>query len=195
MAKNPFDQAAFIKAVQRGGVARDRAVSKLYEQFTGYAWLALKQHRVSQEQAFDAYRDAVQAITHQVEAGIYREEAQLASLLFKILKLRLIDSIRGESTDKAQARRQTESEYPEHLQSPIDTPEQRSINQDLFRRLEHILPRAGTHCREVLMSMIYFGYSAEETAQRVGLKNAGVVRVTKKKCLDKATQLARNLAA
>lgn len=186
-----LDDTSLIAAIQAGGIARTRATNRLYTEYFRYVWKALKTHRINQEQAEDAYGDAIQSVCRQLQEGIFRQEAQISTFLYQVFERRIVDILRSEKTEKAIQRRKTEREIPTHLRSPLADPEERFIQQELFLRLEQILPRAGTKCKEILMDMLYYGYSAKETAKRVDLKNAGTVRVTKKKCLDKAVELAK----
>jgi len=183
--------AEILAGLKRSGSERISSQTHLYEQYFGMVWKALDKHVIEKEEALSAYSDAIMDVIGAVEQGAFRGESPIGIYLYRVYTNKIIDAIRRQRTRKEEMRRQVERELPLHLKSPLPNPEQALTKQDAFLDMVARFTDLGTHCKEILIDTEYYGYSAKETAERVGLKNANTLRQTKIKCMRRLRELLK----
>lgn len=178
-----------LDAILSGGVQQERMVRQMYRQYFGLTKQALKQHRaLQQEQAEDAYTDAVMTLRAHILNRQFRGDSEWSTYLNTIFQRRCIDAVRQTSTHKAKHMRE-QSELP--MQMPARDPDivARLSQQDDWKRLQDFFQKLGESCRQVLMDWGYYGYNMEEIAQRHNFKDANTVRSKKYTCMKQLNKL------
>ncbi|MEL6675460.1 MAG: sigma-70 family RNA polymerase sigma factor [Bacteroidota bacterium] len=171
--------------LRAGGAAQEKAIGVIYDKHYAFIYKMIKENRISEEEAIDAYSDAVVAFRRQVVSGTFRGESSYATYLYRIFLNKCLNAIRKRGTNKVE----WEYELPLHLQDRepqiIQLLEVREKMEDLSR----YLGKLGQNCKEILLDAIYWGYRMEEIAQRYGYKDAKTVRVKKHTCLQQLRKL------
>jgi RNA polymerase sigma-70 factor (ECF subfamily) len=185
MATIVLEDSQLIAGIRGGGIARERAASQLYDQCLRFVFRIIKDKGLSEEEARDAYVDAVVAVVEQVAQGKFRGDSRLSTYLFQILTFKSIDLIRR----KTARRVETTPELPEELADPAQSALERLGLSQEVDQLSDVMGRLGGKCRDILLDWAYHGYSMEEIAQRHDLKGATSAATQKYKCFKRLQTL------
>ena len=72
-------EAECIQNLMAGGQQREAAADALFRQYQGLIKHALKKHKLTSEEAFDAYSDTIIAVVQQVGAGDFNGKSKLST--------------------------------------------------------------------------------------------------------------------
>lgn len=181
----PYTDAEILEGLKGGGRVRREMEEVLYRRFASLIWQRPRKYRLSEEEATQAYNDAIIGLLKQVDAGNFRGESSLYTYLRRIFLRRCIDIFRSGPTIPV---------YMDSLEERMDLPDEsvniirRLISQDELRKALALLQQLGERCRELLM-MSAEGYRIEEITQRLGLKNADSTYSTRHQCKKKLLDL------
>lgn len=178
----------FIAEIQAGGHRQERGIRRLYEQFLYMAKQGRQRYRsLGDDEVLSAYNLAVIALRNQLVGGTFRGESSISTYLTRIYSNKCIDLLRSKNarpTEPLESARETTSEE-DSLKNLI-------LSDQITRVMEQ-LQQLGEPCKQILLDSDYWGYSAEEIAQRIGFSNAASVNSKKYTCLQKLRQaLLRN---
>lgn len=157
----------------------------LYRRFASLIWQRPRKYNLSQEEATQAYNDAIIGFLKQLDAGNFRGESSLYTYIRRIFLRRCIDIFRSGPTT---------SVYMDSLDETLELPDEsvgilkRMISQDELNRALIVLRKLSDRCRELLM-MSAEGYKMDEITQRMGFKNADSTYSTKHQCKKKLLDL------
>jgi len=165
-------------------VDRERAATHIYDQHLGFVYRMIKDKGLSEEEARDAYVDAVVAVVEQIAEGKFRGESQLSTYLFRILSFKSIDLIR-----RREARRMDITEEMPEVVDPARNALERLGLSDEVGQLSAMMAQLGEKCRNILLDWAYHGYSMEEIATRHQLKDAASATTQKYKCFQRLKKL------
>lgn len=183
-----FPQTEFISAVHHGGIPLERAATMLIDFFRRYQWKfyhKYKHLRLEQDEAIDAYTDAVMELISRIRSGTFDAQYSLSTYLFRLTKNRCIDRLRA----KGYLKNKPMEEIPE-----ISSTDNSSnflhdlLNTEAFQSVMSLLDQIQGRCKEIILKWGYWGYSMKEIAEEMGMKNAEVVRVQKSRCLKRLHQ-------
>lgn len=178
-----------IAGILAGGRRQEAAIRQAYEQFFSIVHQGGRRHaRLSEEELLSAYHSAILAVRRQILHARFRGDASLKTYLNKIFFNKCIDILRKNSTVKEE----TVAELPGSM---TVNPEALSnlIREEELELLLQLLEQLGQSCRQILLDSEYWGYSAEEIAQRIGFSSAASVTSKKYTCLQALKRLlARN---
>ncbi|MEM7368782.1 MAG: sigma-70 family RNA polymerase sigma factor [Bacteroidota bacterium] len=158
-----------LQFIREGGIPQERVFTYLYQTYHDWIRLAKMRHQLSEEEATDAYSDAILALQKQVKAGEFQGKSKLSTYLNSIFHRKCIDQIR---------RKQKKSTIPlsemkEDMGDVVHNIEQQMIISELFAYVIRQIDHLGTVCRQVLLDKYYWGYEdMAEIALRAGIKNA-----------------------
>lgn len=178
------EDVQLLADIQAGGIARERAATQVYDQHLRFVYRMIKDKGLTEEEARDAYVDAVLAVVEQVAQGKFRGESRLSTYLFQILTFKSIDQLRR----KGARRVDTTDEMPDLADPAQNALERLGLDQEVGQ-LTGLMGRLGERCRGILLDWAYHGYSMEEIAQRHALKDATSAATQKYKCFQRLKKL------
>ena len=171
-------EAECILELQAGGRRREAGADAIFRQYKGLIKHALKKHKLSEEEAFDAYSDTVLAIVKQVSAGDFKGESKLSTYLNTIFFRRCVDQVRKKATNPVMR-----DEMPE-MEDYSPNAEAVSITTEAMEQLKTYMMGLSDNCRQVLMLRYYWGYEdMEEIAEKIGVKNANTAGSLRHRCM------------
>ena len=152
----------------------------------------MKKYRLSEDDAFDAYSDAILSVIQNIRKGDFEGRASLKTYTFQVFQNKCVDLVRKRTTHKSSVHETTV--ISDVLLSLSDAT--RSILQQMVDRSEgEVLARKmnllGAKCREILM-FFASGYSDKEVAQTLEYKTADVVKTSRLRCLEKLRSEYKN---
>jgi len=183
--KQKFHEASVIAGIQAGGSEKRKAEALLYDRFTYLIIKGKAKHYLSQEQATDAYADAVIAVVNHIAKGSFRTENKISTLLHQIFFNKCVDVLRKKSN------KDNWNWMPENMALPDKATGvlRQIIEQEEVDILVGLMGKLGKSCKEILWNSMYHGYSAREIAEEMNFKSAASVMSQKSTCLKKLKDL------
>ena len=175
-----YSDREVIEGIQAGGLQQERMVNQLFDRHKGLVIQAKQKHSLAEEEARDAYTDAVVALRRQIISGSFRGESKISTYLYRIFQNKCIDIIRKHSAEKMEM----SYEMPEVEDHAQDIFHHISVQED-FQRAGLAMNKIGSQCKQLLMDCLFHKYSMDEVAQRANLPNSRVASDRKYKCLKK----------
>ena len=149
--------------------------------YRGYVGHMMRKYRIGEEQAVDAYTDALIKLRQQVVSDAFRGESKLSTFFFTIYSRKCIDSLRKSPSHAVEL-------TDELLAVPDGRPdaEHYMIEREAYEQLLALMDELGSLCKAVLMDRYYRGITnMQEIADRNGLKNANTAGSQRYTCLKK----------
>ena len=176
-----------ISALQAGGARQEACLNYLFDQHKGLVGSAISRHQISEEEALDAYADAIIGFRKQVMLGKFRGESKISTYFYTIYFRRCVDLIRRRATHQIS---QVE-EYPEVEDETVNT-EADLITREAFNQVMEYMEKLGEVCRKILMYRYYYGYEdMEEIARLVEVKNANTAGSLRYRCLKQLMRIIK----
>lgn len=179
-----YTDPTLIADLRAGGAKREKAVTHLFDTNLGFVYKVMKEKRLSQEEARDAYTDAVVVVCEQVAKGKFRGESKISTYLYRIFLFKAVDIIRKKATHSVES----VPEVPDLADPAADALKKLGLQQQAFALIQ-LMDSLGGKCRQILLDWAYHGYSMEEIAQRAGLKDAASAATQKYKCFKRLQSL------
>lgn len=184
--KNPYQDKDIIAGILKGGIPKEKALKIIYSSHLGYIHKGVNTYRLTENNAIDAYNDAVLGLMQQVMKGSFDGKARLSTYLFKIFHFKCVDKIKKKQTN-------------EHVIWEDAFPQLQDASKDFLRRIisteewEHtkgLLKQLGEKCRQMML-LAAQGYRPAEIAVEMGLKNAQTAKTRKYKCAERFRELLK----
>lgn len=173
-----------IADLQAGGRLREQAANQLFKQFQGLIPFALKRHKLSQEEAFDAYSDSILALVRQVGRGDFKGESKLSTYLNGIFFRKCVDQLRKKTTYSL-----NDDSIPDVVDTAPDPGQQLETLSEL-KNLKQLMQKLSESCQQILMLRYYWGYeNMEEIAEKLGLKNANTAGSLRHRCMKQLMRI------
>lgn len=186
MNRKEFSDLEIIDSIRKGGIPKEAAIRHLMGAHGGYISTIRQKLSISEEDARDAFTDALLALMGHVERGSFRGDSKISTYLFRIFYNKSVDLVRKNSTNKV--------EYGVEIPD-LPTPGQDILNllqvREKWKELEGLMERINEKCKKILMDWGFWGYNMEEIAVRNGLKNARSAKNKKYKCMESLMQLIK----
>lgn len=174
-----------IQSIRHGGSGQEQSLHLLFSRHQVWVKVAISKHKLSEDEALDAFSDAILALRKQVLLDKFRGESKLSTYLHSIFSRRCIDCIRKKSTNKVIA-----SEYLPDMPDSVPGVEQTIITGERFTHLLHYIEQLGEPCKQILMDRYFWGYEdMAEIAKRAGVKNANTAGSLRYRCMEKLMKL------
>lgn len=171
-------EADCILDLKAGSHKREAAADALFRQYQGLIKHALKKHKLTEDEAFDAYSDTILAVVKQVGAGDFNEKSKLSTYLQTIFFRRCVDQVRKKSTNPVML-----TEIPD-MKDGSRNAEEQAVNHDELKALKAYMQSLSENCRKILMLRYYWGYEdMDEIAKKLGLKNANTAGSLRHRCM------------
>ncbi|MDX2250540.1 MAG: sigma-70 family RNA polymerase sigma factor [Bacteroidia bacterium] len=176
-----------IAGILAGGKDREKTITKLYKEYFHLTRTGKKLFRqLSREDLTDAYTSAILSLINEVINHRFRGDSSLWTFLFRIFKNKCVDILRKNSSNP-----ENHPEIPEYENEPGNIFRGMEI-KETFDRMLIVLDELGEPCKQIILDSEYFGYNAEEIAQRIGFKNARSVSSKKYTCLQQLREMLNN---
>jgi RNA polymerase sigma-70 factor (ECF subfamily) len=178
-----------IGLLRQKGLDKRRGEESLFSEYAYFIREGMRKHRLSEDEAFDAYSDSVLVAIESITNETFKGESSLKSYLYKIFHNKCVDFFRKSTSNKNSVNR-AES-IDEALFRLSD--KSRSILQTLIEKadwkvLKERLAQIGDDCRNMLL-LWADSYSDKEIALQLEYKTANVVKTSRLRCLAKLRQL------
>jgi RNA polymerase sigma-70 factor (ECF subfamily) len=161
----------------------------LYGRFAYFIEQAESKFRLTHEDAFSAYSDAVIKALEHITNGRFEGKSSLKTYLYQIFNNKCVDQVRKNTTKKSEVHQATT--VNEKLNTISDTAKtviQRLTEQADIDLLRRKLLEIGDNCRQ-LLQLSAEGYSDKEIATILKFKTAAVSKTSRLRCLDKLRKL------
>jgi RNA polymerase sigma factor (sigma-70 family) len=178
-----------IGLLRQKGLDKRKGEESLFNEYAYFIRDGMRKHRMSEEEAFDAYSDSVLVAIESISNGTFLGNSSLKSYLYKIFHNKCVDFFRKNATNKSSVNRTLS--INEELFRFSD--KSRSILQALIEKadwklLRNRLEQIGDDCRKMLLFWAD-SYSDKEIAVVMEYKTANVVKTSRLRCLAKLRQL------
>ena len=178
-----------IALLRQEGLDKRKGEESLFSEYAYFIREGMHKHRLSEEEAFDAYSDSVLVAIESVSNDTFQANSSLKSYLYKIFHNKCVDLFRKNATNKNSVNR-TQS-INEELFRLSD--KSRSILQALIEKadwkvLKERLAQIGEDCRQMLL-LWADSFSDKEIAVVMEYKTADVVKTSRLRCLSKLREL------
>ncbi len=174
-----------ITHIQSGGRAGEKAVQGLFDRHKGMVAKARFEHKLTEEEALDAFTDAVLALRKQVIEGAFHGESKVSTYLYAIFYRKCVDQLRKKATYLPESGATSPEATDSHLQ-----PDQSLQVKEEFARLMAFMEQLGEQCRSILMYRYYYGYEdMEEIARLTGAKNANTAGSLRYRCMQQLMKI------
>lgn len=183
--KQKFHEESVIAGIQTGGIEKQKAEAMLYDRFTYLIAKGKAKHFLSQEQATDAYADAIIAVVDYISRGSFRTENKISTLLHQIFSNKCVDVLRKKSNKDNWSWMPENMAFPDKAIGVL----RRMIEHEEVDILVGLMDKLGKSCKDILWNSMYHGYSAKEIAAEMGFKSAASVMSQKSTCLKKLKAL------
>jgi len=178
-----------IGLLRQKGLDKRKGEESLFSEYAYFIREGMRKHRLSEEDAFDAYSDSVLVAIESIGNDQFQGNSSLKSYLYKIFHNKCVDLFRKNSTNKGSVNRTLSMD--EELFRLSD--KSRGIVQALIDKadwkvLKARLDQIGDDCRKMLL-LWADSYSDREIAVVMEYKTANVVKTSRLRCLAKLRQL------
>jgi RNA polymerase sigma-70 factor (ECF subfamily) len=178
-----------LQNLKQGGNFRRKAEDRLFGAYSYFIREGMEKYHLTEEDAFDAYSDAVLAAIDTITRGSFESRSSLKTYVFKVFNNKCVDILRKNATNKSSVNRTSEItgilfHLSDSAKSVIQELIERSDVEDMKRKLNEI----GENCRSLLM-LFADGYPDKEIALSMDYKSADVVKTSRLRCLEKLRSL------
>jgi RNA polymerase sigma factor (sigma-70 family) len=178
-----------IGLLRQNGLDKRKGEESLFSEYAYFIRDGMRKHRLSEDQAFDAYSDSVLVAIDSISNETFQGGSSLKSYLYKIFHNKCVDLFRKNATNKSSVNRTLS--INEELFRLSD--KSRSIVQTLIEKadwkvLRSRLEQLGDDCRRMLL-LWADSFSDREIAVVMEYKTANVVKTSRLRCLAKLRQL------
>ncbi|MEM6342516.1 MAG: sigma-70 family RNA polymerase sigma factor [Bacteroidota bacterium] len=181
MAKQAFSNEEVIKGIKAGGITQEKWLLKLYETHFSLVYKALEKHKVQEEQAMDAYSDALLEFRKKIVNDSFRGDSHYFSFLYSIFFNKIFNALAKNKTKKVE----WVFELPQFMMDGNKDILQLIETNEAYETLLQYMNELGEPCSSVLLDHAYWGYSMAELAERHNFKDAATARSKKFHCLKK----------
>jgi len=157
----------------------------LYNQYAYFIDEGCRKQKISYEDSFSAYSDAVLSAIHNIVNGHFDGRSSIKTYLYQIFSNKCIDLLRKSTTNKQQVHKTMPvpdimSQLPDGAKTSIE----RMMHNELKLKIKTQLDGIGQKCKDLLL-MFEDGLSDKEIATELAYNNAAVVKTTRLRCLEK----------
>lgn len=172
-----------IESILAGGSPMHKTIEWFYHANYSLIYKMISTHKVSKEEALDAYSDAITWFGENIKNQKFRGESKCSTYFIRIFNNKCVDIIRKKTTNRVnQNLIFLEDMRPESIQI-----EEEQAQKSLF---DDSLKELGGICMDVLMDWSD-GYSMDEIAERNGFRNAHTARSKRYNCFQQLMEILK----
>lgn len=183
--KQKYEESSVISGIQQGGIEKQKAEAVLYDRFAYLIVKGKKKYFLEEEQALDAYADAIIVVTETIAGGSFRTENKISTLLHQVFFNKCVDVLRKKTNKDKWAWMPEQMAFPDKAVGILT----RIIEHEEVDILISLMERLGKSCKDILWKSMYHGYSAKEIATEMDFKSPGSVMSQKSTCLKQLKAL------
>ena len=182
-----------IHGLLQEGTARRRTEDELFGRYSYYIQEGKHKYSLSEEEAFDAYADAVLSAIDEIVRGRFEGRSSLKTYLYKIFHNKCVDLVRKNTTNKSSVHHTVSvTEMLFQVSDESKSVIQRLIDKTDWAKLKQKLNELGENCQKMLL-LWADGYADKEIAASLAYKTPDVVKTSRLRCLEKLKQLYKNI--
>jgi RNA polymerase sigma factor (sigma-70 family) len=183
-----------IGLLRQKGLEKRKAEESLFNKYAYFIREGMHKHRLSEEQAFDAYSDTLLVAIESISNETFKGDSSIKSYLYKIFHNKCVDLFRRNTTNKNSTNRaQSINEELLRLSDRSRSIIQTLIDKTDWKVLREKLEQLGEDCRKMLL-LWADSYSDREIAALMEYKTADVVKTSRLRCLGKLRQLYQGIS-
>ena len=183
------DDERMIRDLKENVLVKRKAEEQLFNTHSYFIREAVNKFSIDQEEAFNAYSDAILQAIQSITAGKFEQRSSLKTFLYKIFNNKCVDLIRKKTTNKSSVHQTVSvSDMLTMISDPAKTVIQKLIEKNDTALLKTRLGEIGENCKK-LLSMFAEGYTDKEIASSMDYKSDDVVKTSRLRCLEKLRKL------
>jgi RNA polymerase sigma factor (sigma-70 family) len=194
----PFEQHTvstdedLIENLHHNALLKRKAEDTIFTRYTYFIKEGMHKYTLPEEDAFDAYSDAVLQAINNIVSGVFERKSSLKTYLYRIFTNKCVDLIRKKTTNKNSIH-QTSSltDMLFMIADSAKTVVQQLVEQTDMDMLKNKMNELGDNCRQ-LLTLFADSYTDKEIATAMDYKSADVVKTSRLRCLEKLRQLYLN---
>src|ERR1700760_3548840 len=164
---------------------------KLYRRFQYFIDQGIRKFRLTNEDSFSAYSDAVLSTINNIASGKFDGSSSLKTYLFRIFSNKCIDQIRKNTINKAAVHHSAQSpELLAHLPDKARSAVETLIHRNRVETLRERLNQLGEKCRELLL-FFEDGFTDKDIAEKMNYNSPAVVKTTRLRCIERLRDLMK----
>src|ERR1700760_1742090 len=164
---------------------------KLYRRFQYFIDQGIRKFRLTNEDSFSAYSDAVLSTINNIASGRFDGSSSLKTYLFRIFSNKCIDQVRKNTMHKAAVHHSVETpELLAHLPDKARSAVELLIHRSKIETLREYVQKLGEKCRELLL-LFEDGFSDKDIAEKMDYNSPAVVKTTRLRCIDRLRDLMK----
>jgi RNA polymerase sigma factor (sigma-70 family) len=182
-----------IGLLRQKGLDKRKGEESLFNEYAYFIRDGMRKHRLSEEEAFDAYSDSVLVAIETISNETFKGDSSIKSYLYKIFHNKCVDLFRRNATNKNTANRaQSINDELLRLSDRSHSIIQTLIDKTDWKVLREKLGQLSDDCRKMLL-LWADSYSDREIAALMEYKTADVVKTSRLRCLGKLKQLYQGI--
>lgn len=190
---SPQHDQDIIEALCAGNRRAEEALFWLYERYFHKVRIALRKHRLAEDEVLEVYSDALMALQYQVGNNKFEGRSSLETFFARIFEFKCIDKVRRNTTKEKEKIKEAESQAFSPERSPEDylidaENATEADHKDARRRfcLDLALQPFNERDRAIMVDYFINGIGPSATAEKYQFKTDRVAATT-------ASTLKRNL--
>lgn len=178
-----------IRNFKESVMVKRKAEEQLFNSHSYFIREAVNKFSIDEEDAFNAYSDAVLQAIQNITTGKFENRSSLKTYLYKIFNNKCVDLIRKKTTNKSSVHQTVSvSDMLTMISDPAKTVIQKLVEKNDAELLQARLNEIGENCKK-LLAMFADGYSDKEIAASMDYKSDDVVKTSRLRCLEKLRKL------
>ncbi len=168
-----------ITALLQDDLALRKAENYFFDRHDYFIKEGIKKFRITEDEAFDAYSDAVLVVMENIRKGRFEKRSSLKTYTFQVFQNKCVDLVRKKTTKKNSVHQTTGiTDFMTGLSDATKSALQQLAEKADIDLLLEKLQLLGEKCREMLM-LFSGGYADRQLAEALGYKTADVVKTSR----------------
>ena len=185
----PDADLTILNNLKQTGPARRRGEEQLFTSYNYFIQRGMQKYSLPEEEAFDAYADAVLSAIDTITKGSFAGLSTLKTYLFGIFRNKCVDLLRKKTTNRSSVHRTVSiTDMLFYISDSGKTVIQRLIEQADRDTLKKKLNELGHACRQLLL-LSAEGNTDRQIAELTEYKTAAVVKTSRLRCLERLRHL------
>ena len=189
----PDADLTILDNLRQTGPARRRGEEQLFTSYNYFIKKGMQKYSLGEEDAFDAYADAVLSAIETITRGSFAGLSSLKTYLFGIFRNKCVDLLRKKATNRGSVHRTLSiTDMLLYISDTGKTVIQRLVEQADRDMLKKKLNEMGDACRQLLL-LSAEGNTDKQIAELTDYKTAAVVKTSRLRCLEKLRALYKTI--
>jgi RNA polymerase sigma-70 factor (ECF subfamily) len=186
-----MEDQEIVDGLASGYSRRQIFEKELYSKYKYFIQEGCRNYKLSLDDSFSAYTDAVLSVIHNVIERNFGNRSSLKTYLYKVFSNKCIDFVRKKTTNKEKVNiSAVEPELLGQLPDSARIVVEKLIDNQKVLALKQYLSEIGEKCKQILL-LFQDGYSDKEIAEQLAYNSASVAKVTRLRCLEKIREKMR----